>query len=195
MPLQTHRALMPLTAESDTAWYEAMMRAIARCAPVVVRAFAKLNGEMSGSLDRNTLAGRVILLAAETACSEGWGCDEFETRAEATVMECIATEFEGISACGVHESLGPATPRRRLAVLQALEHLDDLRLQVLALIVQEGLTVPEVASVLGLPEWRVHQECAQAVGQIKRQVCAVDSESTSGPRWFVEPTMAGGGGV
>ena len=195
-----------LLEEPGPQWFDAMMQAIARCAPTVVRVFARLDHALPQGVDRETLAGRIILHAARVACSEDWSTGELETRTEATVMECIANELDGVRtpvalglADGGKQGCSPYAEgggRRRLAVMRALDRLDGVRLQVLALILQEGLSVAETALVLGLPEWRVHQECAQAVGQIRRQVCgdeeAADMPPTAAPRWFLEAITAGG---
>jgi DNA-directed RNA polymerase specialized sigma24 family protein len=195
----------PLFEKPGVQWFDAMMQAIARCAPTVVRVFAKLDHALPQGVDRETLAGRIILHAAQTACSEAWSAGELETRTEATVMECIANELDGVTtplALGLADD-SSAGPQQRLAVLRALNRLDGARLQVLALILQEGLSIAETALVLGLPEWRVHPECAQAVGQIRRQVCGtegaspdtVDASQTAPPRWFLEAAIAGGEGT
>ena len=176
MPLQTRHTQVPVAAEPDAAWYEAMMRAISRCAPVVVRTLAGLEGGAHDRPDRDVLAGQVILHTAEVACHERWSCAEFETKAEAIVMQCLAAEYDAIAGPAIRGACAPPTPGRRLTILRALDHLDDLRLQVLALIVQERLTVPETAGVLGLPEWRVHQECAQAMEHIQRQLRACQAD-------------------
>lgn len=91
-------------------------------------------------------------------------------------MECIATEQDDrIPQTGEGEGREADVQALRDRVAEALAGLDTLRLRVLALILQEGLSVAETAHVLDLPEWRVHQECAQAVGQIRRLVCAAES--------------------
>ncbi len=151
-----------------------MVEAVRRCAPVAVSVLARKGDLIPEDTDRETLAGQAILIAAQAACSEAWGDEDLERRAEAKIMECIAGDIEGFRAGTARERQAPAQSAGSAGlqpqVLRALEALDTLRLQVLALIVQEDLSIPEAALVLGLPEWRVHQECAAAVGQIRRQV-------------------------
>lgn len=149
-----------------------MMSGIERVAPAVVNALAVAGETPPGDVDRSSFAGEVILQVAEAAHVENWGDDEFQQKAEAKTIECIATGAEEfpISPGGAMTGQSNGGPETRAEVLAALANLGTLRLRVLALILQEGLNVAETAAVLGLPEWRVHQECADAVGQIRRQV-------------------------
>ena len=153
-----------------------MTEAIARCAPGVVAALARAGPDLAEDTDLPTFAGQVILRVAETACAQGWAEHEFQRKVEAAAMECIATDPDEMASLQPDRQqsadLGAVLVREE--VLAALRHLETLRLRVLALILQEGLSVTETALVLGLPEWRVHQECAAAVGQIRRQVAAAD---------------------
>jgi DNA-directed RNA polymerase specialized sigma24 family protein len=208
MPQRSQLTLPPLQQQGPQ-WFDAMLQAIARCAPTVVRVFARLDQALPQGMDRETLAGRIILQAARAACAEDWNAGELDARTEATAMECIANEFDGLRApvelglggqgkLGSSPYLEGADPQRRMAVMRALDRLEGVRLQVLALILQEGLSIGEAALVLGLPEWRVHQECAQAVGQIRRQISGEDEPATTapriaaGPRWSVETAAAAG---
>jgi DNA-directed RNA polymerase specialized sigma24 family protein len=165
-----------VTDERSTQWIESMTEAIARCAPGVVAVLARAGPNLAQDTDLPTFAGQVILRVAEVACAQGWAAHEFQRKVEAAAMECIAAAPDEMTLLQFDRrhpgDAGVALVREE--VLAALRHLDTLRLQVLALILQEGLSVTETALVLGLPEWRVHQECAAAVGQIRRQVAAAD---------------------
>lgn len=146
-------------------WVEAMSAMIARCAPVVVGVLARAPGAMPPDADRGTVAGGIILQVAERACGEEWTERELERKARLATMECIAA--------GIEEPLGPgrvpqlpADAATREELVRVLESLGPVRLQILALLLQEGLSVAETAQVVGLPRRRIEDECAHAVREL-----------------------------
>lgn len=151
-------------------WIEAMNAMIARCAPVVVGVLARAPGAVPADADPGTVAGQIILHVAERACKEHWPDPEFDRKARLATMECIAA--------GVEEPLLGCLPQLpgdeayREQILAVLEGLGPVRLQILALLLQEGLSVAETAHVIGLPRRRVEEECARAAGQLHRQLTA-----------------------
>lgn len=160
----------------DAKWVHQMSQAISRCAPDVVGAMARSSEELPDDTDAGAFAGSVMLRIAEAACYEQWTNDEFQRKSEAIIMECIAGGPEDLPTVPIAAPRRSGSPEMRAEVIRALGKLDTLRLRVLALILQEGLSVTETAQVLGEPEWRVHQELADAVGQIRRQMHSRDAD-------------------
>ncbi len=162
----------------DGKWVSDMSVAIGKCAPAVVGAMARSGKQLPDDVDPGAFAGQVMLRIAERACHERWGSDEFHRKAETIIMECIAGGPEDLPTVPASVPRRAGSPEERAEVIKALGRLDTLRLRVLALTLQEGLSVAETATVLGEPEWRIHQELADAVGQIRRQMHATDADRT-----------------
>jgi len=147
---------------------------IARCAPAVVGVLARAPGAVPPDADPGTVAGQIILHVAERACTERWPEPEFDRKARLAAMECIAAGVEEPLAAHLPPLPEDATLREQLVNL--LEGLGPVRLQILALLLQEGLSVAETAQVIGLPAWRVEEECAHAARELRQRLTKKDSD-------------------
>jgi len=151
-----------------------IMSCISRAAPVVVEALADAGDAGYVGPDRDVFAGQLILDVAETATAESWPEDEFDAKARTRALAYLAQDGEAGLLDPLEAEPLPCRrePIARAEVMDTLARLDSLRLKILALILQEGLSINETAAVLDLPQWRVKQECASAVGQIHERSCA-----------------------
>ena len=79
----------------------------------------------------------------------------------------------------------PTPPERALAaersqrLQEALSQLDPDSRAVLSLRFDEGLTIRQIAEVLGKPPMTVHSQIARAVGQLRQQLGANHDEGTA----------------
>lgn len=153
-------------------WVEAMSAMIARCAPVVVGVLARAPGAVPPDADRGTVAGGIILQVAERACGEQWAERELERKARLATMECIAAGVEDPLGPGCVPQLPADAAAEREELVRVLEGLGPVRLQILALLLQEGLSVAETAQVVGLPRRRIEDECAHAARELGLRLAA-----------------------
>jgi DNA-directed RNA polymerase specialized sigma24 family protein len=147
-----------------------MNQTIARCAPVVVGVLARAPGAVPPDADYGMAAGSLILQVAERACAEQWPEPDFERKARLAAMECIAASVEEPLRTGCLHNLPAGSVVLREELARALESLGPVRLQILALLLQEGLSITETAQVIGLPRWRVEDECAQVALELRQQL-------------------------
>lgn len=159
-----------MRAQGTGEWVEAMNGMIARCAPVVVGVLARAPGAVPPHADCGMVAGQLILQVAERACAEQWAEPELERKARLTAMECIAAGVEEPLNPGCFQELPTGGVALREELVRALESLGPVRLQILALLLQEGLSVAETAQVIGLPRCRVEEECMQAAMELRQQL-------------------------
>jgi DNA-directed RNA polymerase specialized sigma24 family protein len=163
----------------DRRWVDRMDHAIQRCAPLVVRSMARFATGLPNEPDLSALAGHVIISVATAACAERWTEADFETRTEGTIARALdldldapplPTAFSGLRGHG----RGPI----RRAVGEALDSAAPGELQLLSLILNEGLSAAEVAGVMGCTVDEVHEGCRQAVARIRERL-AVPEQSVS----------------
>lgn len=165
--------MLPSEASQVT---DEMVAAVERCAPAVVAAMARGSSRLVAGTDRESLLGQLLLKVAERACAEHWPAEDYEKRAEAFTLECLGADLQEGSLAPSLVKLVGVEPRAqtRSRVLSVLEELDTLRLQVLALLLQEKLSLAETAQVLGMPEKQVREECVRALEQIRGVVLGTE---------------------
>ncbi|MEN6347300.1 MAG: hypothetical protein ABFE16_18520 [Armatimonadia bacterium] len=165
--------MLPSEASQVT---DEMMAAVERCAPAVVAAMARGSDCLAAGTDRESLVGQLLLKVAERACSEHWPAEGYERRAETLTLEYLGADLQdGLGALGSVRLVGvQPTPQMRSRVLSVLEELDTLRLQVLALLLQEELSLAETAQVLGIAPEQVREECLRVLEQICEIVGAAE---------------------
>ena len=78
-------------------------------------------------------------------------------------MECIAATQDEATT----ENSPSGDGLRRHNLLQALKRLGPLQVRILALVLQDGLSLAEVAAHVGIPERAVRREYAEALGIIR----------------------------
>jgi DNA-directed RNA polymerase specialized sigma24 family protein len=156
-----------------------MDHAIQRCAPLVVRAIARFATGLPNEPDLSALAGHVIVSVATAACAERWTEADFETRSADTITRALDLSLDDTPLVAAFSGLRDRAPGPlRRAVCETLDTTDPAELQLLGLILNEGLSAAEVAGILGCSVDEVHEGCRQAVARI-RQCLAVQEQNVS----------------
>jgi hypothetical protein len=164
---------------SDGRWADRMDRAIQRCAPLVVRSIARFATGLPNEPDLSALAGHVIISVATVACAEGWTEADFLSRTEDTIARALDLSPGDSPLGAAHETLPAHDPGPlHRAVREALDGADPCELQLLGLIVTEGLSAAEVAHVLGWSVDQVHESCREAVARIRERLLMQEQSSS-----------------